>query len=326
MDSTRPQQSANVLDSIDEKTSNVERIGVQNLIERTIANTLRLCSHKERLERESTITFSKGTATEDGLTNLSRIIDTEWVKARGQLPVIYWQDKESHYAQFISETAKMQFLRFIDEKKVSDPGNFLPAELMLKVNNEGYHLTRKPVNLLLSGVRGNVQAKIIETMLSKYSSSGAIYSCVREGRPYGDNKLVRCFMLKVNAEAFRIIFDQFHALLPYWDEATGMKAKLYPKVNCKPWSCNSCYFIGPNHRCGGKICATCASREHSAKDCKSKTRFCSNCKKGGHRAKDAHCPVYMKEVSRILRKMDIPLEFFEDRDKRFMLIKYLHYK
>ena len=62
------------------------------------------------------------------------------------------------------------------------------------------------------------------------------------------------------------------------------------------------------------------------RDCKSNIRFCPLCKRKGHRAKDTHCPTYLYELTKELKKMAIPLEWMEDKDMRMTLIKSIQLK
>lgn len=146
----------------------------------------------------------------------------------------------------------------------------------------------------------------------------------RQGKPHATSG-ARCLMFKCNAEAFKILFDSLNGHLPYVDNLKDIRHRLFLKVNVKPWLCKECYRFG-QHKCEGMSCATCGVKGHLTKVCKSPTKFCVNCQKRGHRAKDIFCPKYLTEVGKEIRKLDIPLEFYEDEKLSFALIKHLTLK
>lgn len=102
-----------------------------------------------------------------------------------------------------------------------------------------------------------------------------------------------------------------------------VKANLRLKIDVKPFQCKDCFQFGYRHQCLGKTCLQCGAKQHSGKECKSSTRFCSNCKLRGHRAKDLHCPKYIYEVGKEIMRIDLPPVFFKDNDMRITLIKHL---
>ena len=56
------------------------------------------------------------------------------------------------------------------------------------------------------------------------------------------------------------------------------------------------------------------------------TKFCTNCKQKGHKAKDTHCRTYLMEISKELRKMDIPLEYLVEQEFREALVRHTQLK
>lgn len=147
---------------------------------------------------------------------------------------------------------------------------------------------------------------------------------IREGKPQQVTKS-RSIFFKTNAASTKTLLVGLDGMLPYSNQATQTRTKLYLRINVKPWQCRDCYKIG-QHQCTGKKCAQCGTTGHSGKECKSKTKFCDICKRKGHRAKDAHCPTYLNEVAKEIRKIDIPLEFYEDKELRIMLTRHLQIK
>lgn len=310
-----------ILDTIKEQTTNIESFANARAISIAIDRALKESGAKERSIRDATITIR--TSEQVTFHDISELIDTEWVLNQRQAPVNYWQDKLHAFAQFINQNNKQQFLTSIQDTK--SKLNSL-RELVAKPNNKGQQLTRKEVRLEITGVRGNIKAAHIEDTLKKISGPEASVLDLKEGKPYGPQGSQRCIMFKVNAEMFKIIFDILQGAIPYNNNATNTKIKLYPKVNCRPWSCRDCFYIGPKHQCTGRACGKCGNKNHLTKECMSKTRYCNNCKRQGHRARDAHCPIYLREVIREIKRTDIPVEFFENKDKRSTLVQALSYK
>jgi len=134
----------------------------------------------------------------------------------------------------------------------------------------------------------------------------------------------RTISMKVNGPAFWDIFSTMNGIIPYTDGKT--KTNLFVRINCRPWQCRACYAIGYHPNCDGKTCTKCGSKEHQASNCSRKTRFCTNCKKPGHSARDTHCPRYLNEFAKEVRKFDLPLEYLEDSDRIGQLIKQLQLK
>lgn len=311
----------NILDSIKEQTTNIESFTNSRTISIAIDKALRESAIKERATRDSTITIRN--TEELNFQLISNLIDTEWVTGQHKAPISYWQDKLHTYAQFINKDNKLEFVAATQDTRSNL--NKLKG-LLIRPNNNGQQLTRKEVRLEITGVRNNIKANQIEDLLKRLSGPNTNITGFKEGKPYGPQGNQRCIMFKVNAEAFKVIFGQLQGSLPYSNSTTNTKIKLYPKLNCRPWSCRDCLYIGPKHECTGRLCGNCGNKNHTTKECASKTRFCSNCKRQGHRARDAHCPIYLKEVIKEIKRMDIPVEFFEDKEKRFTLIQALNYK
>jgi len=134
----------------------------------------------------------------------------------------------------------------------------------------------------------------------------------------------RTISLKVNGAAFADIFEKMNGIIPLTDGKT--KTTLFISINCRPWQCRFCFAIGHHPTCDGKTCTKCGAKDHQAANCATKTRSCSNCKKPGHSARDSHCPRYLNELAKEIRKFDFPLEFLEENDRIGQLIKQLQLK
>lgn len=312
-----------ILDTIKEQTTNIEACTNHQHALRTIREDLKEIASKERATREATITFK----LEEG-TNPNHIMETiekEWVERRDLPAVTYWSDKEHTFAQFLNGPTKQVFVEHALRQKEKDGPLYKIIKMASKPNDSGYHFQRKEIKIEITGARQTILPAIIDQTLRKIKSKdGTVITPIREGKPYGPaGRKVRSLMFKVNEGGFDVIFNQLGGNIPYTKLDTSTKIRLFPRINVRPWSCRDCFHVGPNHECKGKICAQCGSKDHITKDCKSNIRFCTNCKKRGHRAKDLHCTLYLREVVKEIKRMDIPLEFLEEEEKRCQLARSL---
>ena len=318
----QPNTTGSILDSIKESTTNIEAFANNTTTNNAIYNALREISLKERATREATIVI---TATQSlNHASIIELIKSEWSDKREQPCPIFWQDKQNAYVQFLNTGTKNDFTR-----EATTPNGPLSAlkDLINKPNLEGHQFTRKPIRVEIQNARSTIKAAEVDKTLRKAARPYAAITSVREGKLHGQpGRQARSLMMTINSEGFKTVFQDMQGAIPYYNTATNAKITLYPKINAKPWACRDCYYIGPNHECQGKACGRCGNRGHITKECKEVTRFCTNCKRGGHMAKDSHCPTYIREVGKELKRMDIPLEYLEDKDKRFELTKYITYK
>lgn len=311
--------SNNILDLINEKATNIEIISTAQSIKTSLNEAIKQLGKKESQLRESTITISHSEQLPPN--KIMEIIESNWVEKLQQLPVTYWQDKSKFYVQFISSVTKMDFLNTVNE--VSN--FFVIKNAIDPLNEEGYHISRKPVKLEINQVRGNIHAKKINDILQGLNTSKVKISDIREGKPHAITKS-RSLMFTANSEGLKVLLDQLEGAIQYNNLATNTRAKLYFKINCKPYQCRDCFAIGRHDNCPGKICGQCGQKDHAMKDCKQKTRYCNNCHKKGHKTKDIHCPIYINEIIKELRRMDIPTEYMENKELRQTLIKQLQLK
>lgn len=303
--------TGSILDAIFEKTANVEAATNVQIMRKFVSEALRVQASRERNLREATITF-KFTEKVTHADIIAAI--EEWTVKSDQLPPTFWQDREHSYCQLDSKHTKKALIDHIGS-------NEQLKQVLLPPNLLGLHFTRRQAKVEIANVRQNIKLDTIQHMLELATSS---FDDLREGKANVVTK-ARSVFFKADALAVRHLFIALGGMLPYTNKATNTRTKLHMKINVKPWQCRDCYRFG-QHDCKGKRCAQCGSTEHSGKDCKNKTKFCDTCKKKGHKAKEAHCPSYLAEVAKELRKIDIPLEFFEDKDLRFLITQYLQYK
>ncbi|CAA3004860.1 zf-CCHC domain-containing [Olea europaea subsp. europaea] len=309
-----------ILDQIKEQTTNVEQIITSNNVQGTLVGALEEMAQHERVTRESTISIKMSEAlSHDKITEL---IEKEWTSARQQAPATFWKDKENTYAQFMNKATKQVFIQFAGAKEVLKD---LHAAI-IPPDSEGVHLKRKDVRIVMASVPEAVSTEKVDATLKNMSTTKTRIGQIRAGKPYGQIRKMRSLMTGVNAEGFKLIFKEIGGAIPYNDNDKKIKIRLYPKIACKPWACRDCYYIGPNHNCQGKACTQCGNKGHQGKDCRTKTRYCTNCRKPGHRAKDSHCPIFVREIIKELKRMDIPLEYLESKTLRNQLIKMLSFK
>lgn len=306
--------SSSVLDVIVEKTANIEQASNINSIRIALQDAIKVHAKREKTLRESTITIRMTGSMQ--FKEITELIEKDWSERREQTSATYWQDKDSVYAQFISREVKNKFLDFA---ALNISTEF--RDLMIKPNAQGEHIQRKPIRFEINNVRPNIKIDRIETILKRILGPNGKIEGLREGKPNPVTK-ARGIFFRADAAAFRILIGQLDGVLPYVNMATSTKTRLFMKINCKPWTCRDCFAFG-QHQCEGKVCAQCGTAGHLTRDCSQKTKFCRNCKRRGHKAKDTHCSAYLNEVAKEIRKMDIPLEHFEDKDNRFNLIKHL---
>ena len=175
---------------------------------------------------------------------------------------------------------------------------------------------------MLYNVRCSMLLDDIEASLTRVVRPPGQFTALKEGAPNRNAVKGRNIFFRVNQQAFEQLFTTVHGAIPFLCLETQTRAKLYPRINCRPFVCKRCFAIGA-HTCKGMSCATCGSSGHSAATCRRKTRACSNCLAPGHRARDAHCPTYLAELARELRTMDLPVQWMRDEEKRHTLVRLI---
>lgn len=311
------QQSAgSILDLIFEKAANVESSTMAKDVKESLRELLTNQAKKERGIREATITVKH--TDKWGHSEFLAEVD-QWVEKMEQLPPTYWQDKEQSYCQFNAKDFKISFVEHLKEN-----GSQELRDNMMRANSQGRHFSRKPARIEMANVRANIKLDRVKELLELASVIGEPLSEFREGKPHAITK-ARSIMFKAGASNINQLFGILDGALPYSNKQTNTRTRLQMKINVKPWQCRDCYAFG-QHNCEGKKCLQCGDKGHTTKDCKSKTKTCINCRKKGHKAKDAHCNNYIHEVAKEIRKIDIPLEFYEDKKLRDQLIQFLQYK
>lgn len=306
-------EGSNQLDVILEKTTNTEEITQAKRVKESISETLRLMARREKLVRQSTITIKL--SNELTLKKISEVIEKEFCDKVERPSASYWQDKESAYAQFSNQSDKDYFLDWAHVNQI------IFKDAIQKPNSNGEHIQRKPIRVVINNVRKAILADKVKENLVRILGGEESLGNFREGKPNPITR-ARAIMFNTDEAGFRTLFGCLEGAIPYINTATDTKSKLILKINCKPWACRDCFAFGP-HQCTGKVCGNCGATGHPVKECKVKTKFCKNCKRRGHRAKDNHCPIFLAEVAKELRKMCIPIDYFEDRELRFNLMKHI---
>lgn len=315
--------SESILDVIRESTINLEHNINNQVIKNALSDIIRIQAKKERNLRGATVMITTTKITDNNATSTTEIIEMierEWIEGQKQPTATFWQDKEYIYCQFISKKDKNEFLDYVS---TDDKLKFI-LKMVEKPNSIGDHFTRKLIRVSINNVRCNIKADRIKEILLRIVDNVEDISDFREGKIIKD-AMKRTIMLKINAEGFRKLFGLLDGAIPYSNRETGTKTKLIMKINCRPWQCKECFMFG-QHQCKGRRCGQCSSLDHASRDCKSLTKFCTNCNKKGHKSKDPHCSVYLNEIAKELRKYDIPMEYLEEKELRFALIKSIQIK
>lgn len=279
-------ESSGILEVIAERTANTEQCCNSSTVREKLNETLRIMARREKSLRESTIMFKLSEAVTP--PKVSDLVESSYCNVTNKPSASYWQDKEYAYAQFINQEEKTAFLDWIILNNVMS--QFRDAIQL--ANDEGEHVQRKPIRLMINNVRRILKEEIIERGLKRiFGEEGDVLQNFRQGKPNAITG-ARSIMFNTNEAGFRKLFGTLEGSIPYVNNDTNTKTKLYLKINCKPWACKDCFAFGV-HQCQDKSCAKCGIVGHQTKDCKSKTKFCSNCKRKGHRAKDTHCMTYL---------------------------------
>lgn len=303
-----------LLEVIVEKTSNIEHLSQAEKVKQSLSDTLKLLAKREKILRESTIMVKLSNSLTPAI--ITETVESQYCNVINKPSASYWQDKEFMYVQFTNNIEKDCFVDWVQlNDMTTEFNNAIQAK-----NDEGEHLQRKPIRIMINNVRKVIRAELVELTLKRIIEDENGLQNFREGKA---NALTggRSIMFNINADSFRKLFGSLDGTIPYVNTATNTKTRLFLKLNCKPWACRDCFAFGM-HQCEGKLCGNCGHNGHITKDCKSKTKFCKNCKRKGHRAKDTHCPIYLAEVAKELRKICIPIEYFEDKVLRFNLLNH----
>lgn len=308
-----------ILDLILEKTSNTEASINKLDINQYLNEQLKLMSRRERRTRESTITFElKNDTNGEALINK---IEGVWLKEMNGASVSFWQSKEKLYAEFNSKESRNAFIEEIMKDR-NKHATIINA--MANAHGDGNFYKRLPVKYEIANVRQTFKGKIIESSIRQSVGSRAEISDFKEGEPSGPANKRGIYFKTNDIGCFEITWIQ-DATIGYTHIAMGIRKKLLARICARPYMCKDCHQIG-RHQCEGRVCAKCGNKGHMSKECKNKTKYCVNCKRKGHKARDLHCPTYLNETIKELRKMDISLSFYEKEDERYVLIKNLQLK
>lgn len=304
-----------ILDAIYEKAANVEFAANTAGISKTLGESLRVLAKREKLLRDSTITIKISEALSHDKAR--EAIESWTLRENGGVPATHWADKNNSYCQFISKEAKNDFLDHLQTG-----GDRTLRTCIVQANEQGQHFVRRMARVEIANVRSNIRAdKVKETLMNLVSPIGARIEEFREGKAHNITK-ARSLFFKTTAAGIEVLFGEHDGVIPYCNKDTNTRIKLFAKINAKPWQCRECLALG-QHQCQGKVCGQCGLKGHESRNCKSKTKNCNNCRRKGHRSKDTHCPTYLNEVAKELRKMDLPLEMFDSKDGRLNIMRLI---
>lgn len=317
---TETQETGSILDILHEKICNVEQSTNKHTITDALNDVLKQLAKRERINRDSTITLLNNDQFDHNKIIME--LETKWCEGKNEPAITFWHDKTHTYCQFITPLDKHNFLDFLT---MNNNMSSL-RELLVKPSAEGFYFIRRPVRLEINMVKSNIKTEMIKNQLIKILGKEEAIVDLKESKTNALTKS-RNIYLKVQATAFLTLFKYMDGILPYANKESNTRTRLYLKINAKPWQCRDCYAYATGvHQCQGKVCAQCGNKGHDIKECKSKTKFCPNCKRRGHKAKEPHCLTYLNELAKEIRKFDIPLEFFEEKDLRYVLAKSISLK
>lgn len=313
------------IDVLIEKTGNIERTSNAQLIRTHLNEAMKQLAAKEPSTRKFTFTFNKV----NSLQSLEEITDElENIKDPANGPIMTWTDKNNAYVKLAGKAERDNFFKTLKNAAAGTTIAEIYSKLKRNTDGTAVKLTRKPARIEIQNVKNNIPFDAIKLTLEDIAGSQPeSITDIKEGKTI-QNINARVIMFKATAKAIETIFKTLGGViqvkLPHpKDGSVARKTNLYPRINTKPFMCRECFFIGSHHECKGKACANCGSCEHKAQACTTKTKFCTNCKKGGHRARDTHCPKYLNEIAKEIQRIDIPLEALTDVNLRSTLIKNL---
>lgn len=311
-----------ILDTILERVTNLEHSSNRQNIMRNLDLAILARGKTEGWLRTTTVTLTRPVSSRDlNKIDISHNLEQLWSLGRGRMFFQQvWRDASSIFIELANQQEKDDFLEFI---KTSSEVPLPIKAAVVPPNKLGQHFTRKPVRLMLYNVRSSMKIIDIEASLTRaFRPREGMFSHLKEGATSRNTIRGRNIFFRVNQEGFRTIFEHLHGVIPFLDFESQTRAKLHPRINCRPFVCKDCYKFGL-HACKGRICSTCGGNNHQTKTCKKKTRFCSNCQLPGHRARDLHCPSYLVELTNELGTMDVPIEWLQSDEKRASLIKMI---
>lgn len=304
----------NIIENIFEKAANLEQHSNSRYILQTLTEAIRLSAAKEKKTRTSTMKLNTGDDVELRQSIMEEI-QSKWIDAEQADQVTYWNDKTNLFIQFVDKDAKDKFTNFVTSNQRLKTAKALSQTTDVDIE-------RKPVRLEISNVKPNIKLESLQQTIQKaLSSQGGKILTVKEGRPtFNGNRLI---MFSADQQAFRTLFQKYDGSIPYHNQTTSIRTRLYCKINAKPWICRDCSSTEKGHKCDGKTCANCGQKGHQSRECQTGYKFCPNCNRKGHRARDSHCPTMLNEIIKELKRQDIPIEHLEDKELRLQLVRNL---
>jgi len=315
----RPTTSASsnetILNTLLEKANNLERASNATMIRAAIKEALKEQCRSEKETRYKTLTFNTSNA-QSAESIMEAVLD--WTTKSSCGPPAFRVAKDQVFVQMASIKDKESLVDFF---KVSGQDTPL-AQALIKPLPNGLFFERLPVKLEINNVTEAISADKVKNaiLLIIQHNPRAKLIQLKDGKVHAKTKK-RTISLKVNGEAVYHLIIQMKAIIPIM--LGKNRTNLYLRVNCRPWQCGNCHAIGYHPSCPGKLCANCGSGGHQAKECQRKTRFCRTCNKPGHRAKDFHCPRFLNEVAKEIRKHDFPIEILTDQEMIGALLKQI---
>jgi len=146
----------------------------------------------------------------------------------------------------------------VDSIRLSSTHDIL-KEILLPSNGSGVYFSRLPVKLELSNLNNAIKLDEIKALIESLISSGGKLLSIKDSRPNTQTGL-RTVSFRVNSIVFSDIFGTINGIVPYQDGR--VKGNLFFRINCRPWQCRDCFYIGHHEKCEGKVCTKCGSLDH----------------------------------------------------------------
>lgn len=303
-----------ILDIILEKTFNTEKAINKHSIQKHLNEQFKIIAKRERKAREATIIISHS-ADLDSKTIVERV-EAIWLKGANGPPVSFWSAKDATFAEFDSRQNKLAFLEVLTAE---NGPNLNLIQNIKSPNEDGEHYKRLDVKFEITSVPTRVKLEPVKEAIEAVIGLSSNVNNFKESK---ERNGLRQIYFRANQHACDDIVWKAGGVVNVKSHET--RTRIYPRILARPFICKDCNSIG-FHECKGKVCSKCGNQSHTSENCKAKTKSCVNCKTKGHRAKEQNCPKYLQAVINEIRKMNVPLNFYEDKAARFIFIKNLSF-
>lgn len=341
-----PGLGAKIIASLERRMSKTRRISMRANVISTMDSIIKCFAREERLKRETTLCFEWGKGFQSH-EQVEAAIKELWMDQsvssgfanHAQGTVVYRRLNKT-FCEFQTIEDKNMFLDLLSTQAMSSDSSGSSKDGSSAHASQEYATSARKlkdcvmkefkkahVRLEMINIEPGVDPSSIRNQILKSCPPEAYVSSVRESKLM-TSRNVKSLLLQVDATAFRHIMETLSGKLIYRSPRDGSQVKrVQVRVNGRPFICPNCYSLGNHHQqhkaCPGRLCSKCGETGHSFKECKGHDEYCVNCKQLDHTARDLDCPSYLKMYARELRKMDIPMEYYEDDTARARLLSIL---